>query len=175
MNKIILSLLILFPAFCGFGIDVRDEYMPGDRKVIDTWWQPDVLISVDIQEKDGIVSFIVAVRDNPERRWKDKIYAFSKGSWADLKIMRDEKVVFNSVLEGDGSSKKELIFKFNVKKELLKDSVFTFKAVAGSPANGECEFYDGLQYMLKLQKFYDYDLKKKAESGKKKIPSASGS
>lgn len=173
MNKIILSLLIFFSAFCGFGMDVADEYIPGDKQVIDEW-SLNVLIFVDIQEKDGIVSFIVAVRDNPERRWKDKIYALSKGSWASLKIMRGEEVVSNSFLERDGSSKKELIFKFNVKKEMLKDSVFTFKAAAGTPGKEEYDLPDGLQYMLKLQKFYDYDLKKKAENSKKKTPSPSG-
>ena len=118
-----------------------------------------VLINTSIEEREGFVSFTIIVSENPD--FKDgEIYALSKYSFGELEVFDENKKLADISLDGNtDDGKRKFIFK--VRKELLNNSKFTFRAYPVDPKakDPQMPMYS-TDFSLKLINFYNSHLRK---------------
>lgn len=157
MIKFTLILVALLVCNISSSAHLRYEWKPEGPE-----YQPSVAIVTSAEEKNELISFILSVSENPEYG-DGKLHALSKYSYGRLEIFDGKKKLADVTMEGEFTYDNKREFKFQIHKDFLNDSIFTFATYPVDPnvdpKNPQIPMY-GNFYYLKLVKFYKTHLNK---------------
>lgn len=168
MQRLLLIVIMLGTCNILAAMHITVEFEPEHGLILETPCKDEVIIiKTDIEEvKDGFIKFIITVSENPETK-DGMLRALSKNSFGQLEIFDGNKKLAEIKLEGKFFLDKEREFEFEIHKDLLEKSLFTFRTYPVSK-NDNIHYMHGINFELHLIKFYKAHLDKIQNKNKDK-------
>jgi len=169
MYKVFIIFTMFLTCTLSFAMHITVEFEPEHGLILETPCKDEIIIiKTSVEEvKDGFIKFIITVSENPETK-DGMLRALSKNSFGQLEIFDGNKKLAEIKIEGKIFLDKEREFEFEIHKNLLENSIFTFRTYPVSK-DDNIHYMHGINPELHLIKFYKAHLDKIQNKNKDKI------